>query len=451
MTQDITTDPAFQPSEPEPERAAKKPAGSVLAVERPTATRYKRSVVIGGASVAALVLAGSCLFAFSSRTPSLKKAEEAENVLPTPAKPDIGDKLPSNYTDTAAYAQGGPGTATLPPTGPNGAQDPAQANGSQAGQNQAGAQQQQRRAASYGERQLTPAQQRAAQAREMAIQQEMAARSGNIMFGGAPMPASGQSYGSERGIPAADDDYQPSVARPDPGRSAANLGGGRADQTQQSDKQQFIAQSKIDADYVEARLQAPRSRFEVKAGSVIPGALITALNSDLPGEVVAAVTQNVYDHVTGRYLLIPQGARLIGRYDSNVAYKQRRALVVWNRIIFPNGYSINIGTMIGTDGTGASGVADRVNNHFGGKASAALLSTAIALGAAAAEGAGTRDNQLVTAGGGALSQEASRIGGDIISRELGRQPTITVRPGFRIRVLVNKDMILEPYRSGRAR
>lgn len=449
MTQDITTDPVFQSEDEEPARPAKKPAGSVLEVPRPTATRYKRSFVIAGVGGIATVIAGSFLYSFGSATPKLKKADAADNVLPTIGKPEIGDKLPNNYTESAAYAQGGPGTAALPPTGPNNAQGAQQANGGQAQPSQGGAQ---ARPAAYSERPMTPAQQRAAQARDLAIQQEMAARSGNIMFGGGAAPSfAGASFGGGRTAPTTDEDYQTPSAPAETNRGATVGGLGRADQNQQGDKQQFIAQARIDTDYVESRLQAPRSKFEVKAGSMIAGALLTALNSDLPGEVVATVTQNVYDHVTGRYLLIPQGARLIGRYDSSVSYKQSRALVVWNRIIFPNGYSINIGTMTGTDGTGASGVSDRVNNHFGGKAGAALLSTAIALGAAAAEGAGTRDNQLVTAGGGALSQQASQIGGEIISRELGRQPTITIRPGFRIRVLVNKDMILEPYRSGRPR
>ena len=101
----------------------------------------------------------------------------------------------------------------------------------------------------------------------------------------------------------------------------------------------------------------------MKAGTVIPAALITALNSDLPGEVIAQVTEPVYDHVTGRTVLIPQGSRLIGQYDSQIAYGQQRALIAWNRIIMPDGRSINIGSMSGADLSGAAGLQDRVDDH----------------------------------------------------------------------------------------
>ena len=148
-------------------------------------------------------------------------------------------------------------------------------------------------------------------------------------------------------------------------RHAARAGGRRraAGQNGQGEKRQFAAGSRAD-DYLANPLRDAISPWEVKAGTIIPAALITAINSDLPGEVIAQVTEPVYDHATGRTVLIPQGSRLIGQYDSQVAYGQSRALIAWNRVIMPNGRSINIGSMTGADLTGASGLQDQTDGHF---------------------------------------------------------------------------------------
>lgn len=219
-------------------------------------------------------------------------------------------------------------------------------------------------------------------------------------------------------------------------------------QNGQGEKEAF-AHSAASQDYVSGRLERPRSPYEVKAGDVIPVALVTAINSDLPGEVVAQVTQPVYDHVTGRYLLIPQGARLIGRYDSQVAYGQNRAMVVWNRVVFPNGNSINFGSMTGTDPTGAAGVSDRVDDHFGQLAKGIVLSTLLSMGAASAQDAQARSSgaTVVNAGVTGVANEAQSVGARIADRDMNRQPTIVIRAGAQMRVLVSKDMILEPYHS----
>lgn len=423
MAADLTAnDPVFNPE-------AKESADSMLATTRPGVTRYKRPVVLGiiAALVAVFVIGLIIAFALGGRTnAAVKKDDDGAIQL---ANPDL-TALPKTYSDTARPDLTGPGTAALPPAGtdPNATQ-PLNQTGRPVGQRYRSAPQ------------LTPAQQRAAAARDLAIRQEMAARSGSIMFdqqrGRSTAGAADNSYG---GTPASTGDQtaqqtaQGGASSDEPGR-----------QNLQSRKDQFIQTARIDQDYLRAGLQAPLSRFEVKAGTIIPAALVTALNSDLPGQVIATVTENVYDHVTGRYILIPQGTRLIGKYDSHVAYAQRRALVVWNRIIYPNGTSINIGGMIGTDATGAAGLSDRVDGHFGSLLKGVLLSTSIAIGGAAADRAGTQNNQLVTAGGGAVSQEASRTGQRFVERELDRQPTITIRPGFRLRVIVDKDMVLAPY------
>jgi type IV secretion system protein VirB10 len=166
------------------------------------------------------------------------------------------------------------------------------------------------------------------------------------------------------------------------------------------------------------------SPWEVKAGTVIPAALLTAINSDLPGEMIAQVTEPVYDHVTGRTLLIPQGSRLIGQYDSQVAYGQERALIAWNRIVMPNGRSINIGSMEGADLSGASGLNDRVDSHFWQLARGIMLSTVFSVGAASAQDASARSSGdfVINSAGSGVSTEAEQVGSQITARDLGRQP-----------------------------
>jgi type IV secretory pathway VirB10-like protein len=159
------------------------------------------------------------------------------------------------------------------------------------------------------------------------------------------------------------------------------------------------------------------------------------------------VTEPVYDHATGRTVLIPQGSRLVGQYDSQVAYGQERALIAWNRVIMPNGNSINIGSMGGADLTGASGLRDRVDDHFGQLAKGILVSTLFSVGAASAQNAGAQGsgNLVIESAGSGVANNAQEVGQRITERDLSRQPTITVRAGWPLRVLVNKDIILAPY------
>ena len=130
-----------------------------------------------------------------------------------------------------------------------------------------------------------------------------------------------------------------------------------------------------------ARLTAPSSPNVVQAGSVIPAALITGIQSDLPGQVTAQVTQNVFDSATGRMLLIPQGSRLIGAYDSKIAAGQNRVLLAWDRLILPGGRSIELMRQPGADASGMAGLADRTDHHWGHMLKAALISTVLGVGA----------------------------------------------------------------------
>ena len=183
----------------------------------------------------------------------------------------------------------------------------------------------------------------------------------------------------------------------------------------------------------------------LRAGAIIPAALITGLRSDLPGEVTAQVTENVYDSPTGNILLIPQGARLVGQYDAQVTFGQSRALLVWNRLILPNGRSIILERQPGTDTEGHAGLEDEVDNHWGMLFKAAVLSTALSVGAEA--GTSNSENNLAQAVRQGASQSINQVGEQVVSRSLNVQPTITIRPGFPVDVLVTHDLILEPYRT----
>ena len=194
------------------------------------------------------------------------------------------------------------------------------------------------------------------------------------------------------------------------------------------------------------RLQQPVSPYVVQAGTIIPAALITGIRSDLPGQIIAQVTQDVYDSPTGRYLLIPQGAKLIGQYDSSVTFGQDRVLLVWTRLIMPNGDSIVLDRLPGTDTQGYAGLYDRVNNHWGSLFAGAVLSTI--LGVSAEAGTSDSENNLAQALRMGASNSISQTGQQVVQRELGVQPTLTIRPGFPVDVMVTRDIALQPYNQG---
>jgi type IV secretion system protein VirB10 len=197
------------------------------------------------------------------------------------------------------------------------------------------------------------------------------------------------------------------------------------------------------------RVTKPASRYVVQAGSVIPAALITGIRSDLPGQITAQVTENVFDTPTGRSLLVPQGARLIGIYDSQVAFGQSRVLLVWTRLIMPNGRSIVLERQPGADTAGYAGLHDEVDLHWGGLFKAALLSTLLGVGAELGSGsdAGNGNNAILQALRRGAGDSLNQTGQQIVRRNLTIQPTLTIRPGFPVRVIVNRDLVLEPYRG----
>jgi type IV secretion system protein VirB10 len=236
---------------------------------------------------------------------------------------------------------------------------------------------------------------------------------------------------------------------PTPGYGDYPYGGenlyGVPDQSLQDKKVAFLSPSTEIEPYLQKPYLHPLSPYQVNAGTFIPAALITGLNSDTPGDVVAVVTESVYDTANGQFLLIPQGTKVYGKYDSRVAYGQTRAVVGWDRLIFPNGRSIIISRMVGTDGAGQAGLADEVDNHYGKLIAGALISTLISFGGnLAREDADFRDSYYDI--GDTVAQESARVGQLINRRNLNVQPTIRVRPGFRLNIMVNRDVILEPYR-----
>jgi type IV secretion system protein VirB10 len=183
----------------------------------------------------------------------------------------------------------------------------------------------------------------------------------------------------------------------------------------------------------------------VLAGSIIPAALITGLRSDLPGEITAQVTQDVFDTPTGKILLVPQGAKLVGQYDAQITFGQSRALLVWNRLLLPNGKSIILERQPGTDTEGYAGLEDEVDNHWGMLFEAAILSTVLSVGSEA--GTSDSENNLAQAIRQGASQSFNQTGEQVVGRSLNVQPTITIRPGFPVNVLVTRDLVLEPYRT----
>ncbi len=195
------------------------------------------------------------------------------------------------------------------------------------------------------------------------------------------------------------------------------------------------------------RLQTPASPYQLMAGTIIAASLVTGLNSDLPGFVIAQVAENVFDSVSGRYLLLPQGSRLIGKYDNVVAFGQERALVVWQRIILPDGSSMVIDNLPATDASGYAGVADSVDIHTWKLLKGIALATVLGVGSSLAFGSDSGDSDIIRALRESTGQTTNRAGQRLVERQLNVQPTITVRPGWPLRVIVHKDIVLRPYRQ----
>ena len=203
---------------------------------------------------------------------------------------------------------------------------------------------------------------------------------------------------------------------------------------------------------LDSKPEPPHSPYELRAGFVIPGTLISGINSQLPGQIMAQTSQDVFDTATGKYKLFPQGSRLVGTYSSEVAYGQARVLIAWQRIVFPDGKAMDISAMPGADGAGYAGFKDQVDNHYVRIFGSALLMSAITAGVAYSQqnqntGSLYAPNAQSTLSS-ALGQQLGQATVQMISKNMNIAPTLEIRPGYRFNILVTKDLTLsKPYEA----
>ena len=379
-----------------------------LRAERPVATRLSRKVLAGGAAIGSLVIFGAVIWALQnnrshSRAPTELYTTDHRNVadglaglprdyagVPRQAPP-LGPALPGDLGRPILNAQNAPSTMV-----------PA----------------------------VDAEQQRIGQEIEAARLSKLFASTGIRELAMPSVPSA-----STEGAATSSQPGQPTQSTVD--ESSAQNG---------QDRKLAFVNASIDRRTTSPdRIAAPASSRVLQAGNVIPASLITGIRSDLPGQIAAQVTENVYDSPTGRCLLIPQGARLIGVYDSQVAFGQSRVLLAWTRLIMPNGRSIVLERQPGADTAGYAGLEDGVDNHWGKLFKAALLSTSLGVGSEL--GSSGQDNDIVQALRRGASDSANQLGQQIVRRNLNIQPTLTIRPGLPVRVIVNRDLVLEPYKG----
>lgn len=218
-----------------------------------------------------------------------------------------------------------------------------------------------------------------------------------------------------------------------------------ATQNNQSHKVAFLKQSTT-KDRINAHLQKPLSKYEINAGTIIPATMMTGINSDLPGNIIAKVSRDVFDTATGNYLLIPQGTTIIGDYDSQISYGQSRVLIAWKRLIFPNGSSFDLAGMPGADLTGMAGLHDQVDHHYTRIFGSALLMSVFGAASQLTQSKSNGDHQtpqeMIYA---AIGQQISQTGAQMIAKNMNIQPTIKIRPSASFNVLLTRDMVLPSF------
>lgn len=396
--------PAAESAPPRPD-----PGAFQLRGDPPRVMRLSRKALAVIGIVAGLGIGGSLIYAL--RPPAEKQANElystetrntAEIITSGPKDytqaPRLGPPLPGDLGGPIVAAQQRGQDVPVPAVGANGQRDP-QAQAAEA-------------------------------ARQRARQEREAARTSTVFLGHG---AAGTGATTPQ-ITAT-----PEQAASPPQTSAAAQG----DQTA---KRVFMAQASNQNTVSVERLTGPASANIVQAGSIITAALITGIRSDLPGQITAQVTQNVYDSPTGRILLIPQGARLIGEYDSQITAGQTRVLLAWDRLILPDGRSIVLERQPGADAAGYAGLQDKVNQHWGNVFKATMISTLLGVGT---ELTTDNDSDLVRALRLGTQDTINQAGQQIVQRQLNIQPTLTIRPGYPLRVIVTRDLELEPLGATR--
>ncbi|MEJ1978630.1 MAG: TrbI/VirB10 family protein [Acetobacteraceae bacterium] len=370
----------------------------------PRVTRLSRKVLVGLGSVAALAIAGAIGYALQGQRGG-SSGQELYNVQNRPTADGLA-ALPKDYSGIPRQP---------PPLGPPlpGDLGPPMLN--------------------HGAAANTTVPAAGADPEAQRLAQEADAARVSKLFVSTDQPAQSNALPSSASTPASSMPQVPGQASPDP-TSIENM---------QSSKIAFM-NSPVSHDTVSPdRIAKTASPYVIQAGWVIPGALNTGIKSDIPGDVTAQVTENIYDSPTGRYLLIPQGSRLFGKYSSEISFAQTRVQMVWTRIIFPNGSSIVLQNLPGADTQGYSGLEDEVDNHWGALFKAAILSTVLSVGAEA--GTSDSENNLAQAIREGASQSINQTGQQIVERNLNIQPTLTDRPGLPLRIIVDQDLALAPY------
>nr|MCF1501670.1 TrbI/VirB10 family protein [Allorhizobium sp. Av2] len=368
-----------------------------LRAEAPRVTRLSRKMLAGVAAVALVGIGGALIYALQTRAPgdggeelySTANRQTADGLAGLPRDytgPILGPALPGDLGRPILSAQNN-AQPVVPPVVPTPGVDEAE---------------QRRRA------------------------EEEAARVSTVFFQSRQGSANTTGTGTTPGFPSFD------------------LGGQTGQPTAQDRQLAFLNAAADRRTVTPDRVTPPPSPFVLQAGAVIPAALITGIRSDLPGQITAQVTENIYDSPTGRILLVPQGTRLVGQYDNSVQFGQRRVLLVWNRLILPNGRSMVLERQPGADTQGYAGLEDGVDYHWWDLAKAAALSTLLGVGAELA----TDDNdRLIRAVRDGAQDTVNQAGQQIVQRQLQVAPTLTIRPGFPVRVIVTRDLVLEPYRN----
>ena len=272
---------------------------------------------------------------------------------------------------------------------------------------------------------------------------EAAAASSVFFRSGKPGQTAGAAAQATPGAPSAMAAFDPLAAGP--ASTAAQPADPTTVQNRQEQKEAFLKGGSTETRN-SGNLQMPASPYQVMAGTVIAAALVTGIKSDLPGDVIATVTEPVYDTATGKFLLIPQGSRILGRYNSQVSYGQSRVQMVWHRIILPDTSSLTLDNLVGTDPAGYAGVEDEVDRHWGRILAGAALTTLLGVGAELAAPENRQDgNRIIIAGRDGLQDSVNQVGQEITRRNMNIQPTLTSRPGLPVRIIVNRDLVLRPY------
>ena len=271
----------------------------------------------------------------------------------------------------------------------------------------------------------------------------------------APLGAKKPSGGQTQVLPAAGEQSEGTgrSAAASSGLDASALAQGDYNPAADKDKEAFFSRAGKDAAWILPDTRTPGQRFELKTGAVIPGVMVTGINSDLPGQIIAQVSQNVFDTATGRHLLVPQGAKLFGVYDSRVVYGQERVLVAWNRLMFPDGSSISLGAMPGADMGGFAGYTDEVDNHylrvFGSAVLMSLITGGMSYSMDSMSPGGDSDKPtLQDEMGSALAAQMGQTTLTLLQKNLNIKPTLAIRPGYQFNLIVTKDMVFEkPYKA----